>query len=226
MELPLLYYTLPELAEKWGRSENDLLHMAATGELALSVKHFCGYLYVWSERNFRFFCEPIYVQLYPKDAEMFLESWADPEIISSALWEGKKVCILIDETHLIGCKRDARKDDPLLNDTAIANNGAVGPLIIREMEDLRILPDEVARVEAKFPKLAAVGQAGTTAPMATDEIKWTWPEMQEFAKIARKTINNRAKQLGISFLERPPRRGKAPEKGLSESDLRRIMAIK
>jgi hypothetical protein len=61
MSLPRVYYTLPELAEKWKRPENDLLQMAAAGELVLSVKYY-GFVFESTERQFSFIDG--YVQLY------------------------------------------------------------------------------------------------------------------------------------------------------------------
>lgn len=56
-----------------------------------------------------------------------------------------------------------------------------------------------------------------------DEVKWTWPIMKAFTSLDRKTIISRAGRLDIKFQERPPRKGCETEKGLRESDLRRII---
>lgn len=55
-----------------------------------------------------------------------------------------------------------------------------------------------------------------------DETIWTWPKMTTFTGLDRKTIQNRAGWLDIEFQERPSKKG-SPEKGLKESDLRRII---
>lgn len=72
MNLPRLYYTLPELAVKWGCTENDLLHMAATGELRLSVKHSGEGSYSGEGEGIELFDE--YVRIYPDDAERILQN--------------------------------------------------------------------------------------------------------------------------------------------------------
>ncbi|MBM9614769.1 hypothetical protein JWJ90_10785 [Desulfobulbus rhabdoformis] len=56
-----------------------------------------------------------------------------------------------------------------------------------------------------------------------DPVVWTFPEMMKFTGLDRKTIIARAERLSIEFEERPPKRGVKPEKGLRESDLRRII---
>ena len=68
-----------------------------------------------------------------------------------------------------------------------------------------------------------VDQSAPVAEQGRDETIWTWPKMEKFSGRVRKTISNRAGWLGIEFLERPAKKGNTPEKGLKESDLRRII---
>jgi hypothetical protein len=69
---------------------------------------------------------------------------------------------------------------------------------------------------------ATAGKASPVLEQVDDEVTWTWRELEKITKITRKTIQNRARKLNIKFEERPPKRGSEPEKGLRESDWRRI----
>lgn len=61
-----IFYTLPELAMRWGKSEDDLIHLAAAGSLPLSISYegYISGLPVWSCQGF--------LSLYPHDAAKFL----------------------------------------------------------------------------------------------------------------------------------------------------------
>lgn len=142
MELSRIYYTLPEFAEKRKWSENDLLHLAATGELELSVEYRGWAL---DQSVGRILLIKSHIQLYPHSVEAFMDGVTKIDI---ALFKGKRIMLPVDEFKLMLLKQWASERDewfPYL---------CVCPFEIKTVENLRILSAEVARMETKFPELA------------------------------------------------------------------------
>ncbi|GEM_PF-6280273 len=172
MNLPRVYYTLPELAEKWKRSESDLLQMAAAGELELSVKY-----RGWALDQTTGHILPVksHVQLYPQGVEALQDGITK---VDGASLRGNSVMIPTDEPSLNRLKCWASEFDSLLPFVEVT------PLEIKRLGDLRILPAEAERMEAKFPELAGRnetsaetvdqarnGTAGQSGPPPLDPMK-------------------------------------------------------
>lgn len=164
MDLPRLYYTLPKAAAQWGVSEDDLLHLAAAGELRLSVQHY------GEGHNLKDDCVLIdgYVQLYADDCQGILEFGYEKYagLIRMISWEGEPYYITDKyqgERHVIrtviGQKYGHDKvgkgefyllEKDLCTKSGISTGIPVYYLTIRNTSDLLILPDEFKRVEAKY----------------------------------------------------------------------------
>lgn len=137
MTLPKLYYTLPQLARKWGKLEDDLLHMAALGELVLSVRHHSIKLKLL-ETHIK---NAGYVQLGQNESKAILENGIKKgHKVDIAEWQG--------ETVYLGNMNFVH--DPSLFFIAESKP----PILLNSTSDLFILHDEVARVESEYPDIA------------------------------------------------------------------------
>lgn len=137
-----LFYTLLELAEKWGCTENDLLHQAMADELVLSVKY-RGWAF--DQSVCRIMVVKDHIQLSPHNVEAVVDGVAR---IDSARFKGNPVMFPVDESSLRRFKEWASERDEWFSSVGVS------PLEIKGVEDLRILTAEVERMEAKFPELA------------------------------------------------------------------------
>lgn len=192
MSLPRLYYTLPELAEKWGKTESDLLQMAAAGELELSAKYRGWAL---DQSVCRILMIKDYIQLHPHSVEAFMDGVTK---IDSARFKGKPIMLPVDEFNLILLKQWASEQDPCF-DIVMATS-----FKICDLKDFRILPAEVARMEAKFPELAGRDEAAVEAADHThketavqDCILYDIQSQVELAKrcsVTPKTVSNWTKK--------------------------------
>ena len=165
MIISRLYYRLPELAEKWGKTENDLLQMAAAGDLVLSVNH-----YGWGLNTDKFH-EPTkiagYVQIDPLYAESILNNGIDgmSETIGFVRWRGDKIDIRAEgalERYTARCAEFLTQGYKAI----LPYSFSADPLRIKSNADLLILHDEAQRIEEDHDELV---QHSHTPPPAEDE---------------------------------------------------------
>ena len=128
MKIPRLYYTLPELAEEWKLPEDALLHMAAGGKLELSAYYAgegrgaSGVMKIFGD-----------VQIFPEDAEEILRNGIGKyREVFRVKWKGEKIFL---KPLILPITPDTLTDPPV---------------ILYNMSDLHILPDEAARVDAIY----------------------------------------------------------------------------
>lgn len=107
---------------------------------------------------------------------------------------------------------------------AVDNVDSLPKFVDRHGPTLILLP--LLQAENTFhplQKQATADQATPVVDQVSDELTWTWPRLEKITKLSRRTIQKRAEELDIKFEERHPKRGHMPEKGLRESDWRRIV---
>lgn len=165
MTLPRLYYTLPELAEEWKKRESDLLHMAATGALQLSVKHYGAGHYLDEDNADVDVIIDGYVQLESDDCETLIEfGLKGSGLIRSVWWQDKRVYIT-DRYQLekdiirhalqmeFGVDAAYMLEDEVFQKKGIRKGVPANQLFVRDLDDLLIIPDEASRVEDLYPEL-------------------------------------------------------------------------
>lgn len=162
MIISRLYYRLPELAEKWGKTEEDILQMAAAGELELSVNH-----YGWGLNTDKFH-EPTkiagYVQIDALYAESILNHGLDgmSETIGFVRWRGDKIDIRAEgalERYTARCAEILTQGYKAI----LPYSFSADPLRIKSNADLLILHDEAQRIEEDHDELV---QHSHTPPAA------------------------------------------------------------
>lgn len=132
MELPREFYKLSELAEKWNRSVEDLLHMAAARELVLSF-YFSGMVSGFSKE-----LPGGMISADPGGVYSFYGSLS-AESIKSVLINSNDENMWSNYIHHLSL-RDGRT--ALLAESEIIST-----------HKLLVMSDEVARIEAKFPDI-------------------------------------------------------------------------
>jgi hypothetical protein len=146
-----IFYTLPELAIRWGKSEDDLIHIAAAGSLPLSISyegHISG-LPVLSCQGF--------LSLYPHDAAKFLL--------------GTDSVVEISRFYDPDCDPNSPRKhfSPITLPENYENledavQNAVPTKLKKTRADLVVMARAVTRLEAEQPELLAQRDpAGTTA---------------------------------------------------------------
>lgn len=138
MEPPNFHYTLPALAKKWNKSENDILQIATLGGLALSVKHNSIKLALLdaASRNSG------YVQLELSDVQFILDfGLIAHHEIHVARCAGEEVAF---------SERLKKRKDMFPFSSADKDP----PLVIKSITDIFIHCDEVFRVEKIYPEIA------------------------------------------------------------------------
>lgn len=234
-----LYYTLEELAKKWNITTEKILFAAKKNNIKLSV-WWNGFFVINGGAHLSDW-------LWVDD---FIEI---PPGVVGCMFDRALNCGGLEDEFTVrdGVLKDGRKgwlhyiapDSPELDDLPI-NNAETKPdgkllrkLSIRpapiKISDLCVLPEEISRVEKEQQEQVnkdSIPEAhhdhGDKTDTNHDKVYWTFPDMRRFTGLDRKTIINRANWLGIEFEERPPKRGAKKEKGLHESDLRRIINYK
>lgn len=158
-----IFYTLPELAMRWRKSEDDLIHMAAAGGLPLSIiyeGHVSG-LPVWSCQGF--------LSLYPHDAAKFLLG-NKPEVEISRFYD-PDCDPNSPRKHLFPITLPENYED-----LEEAVQSAVPTKLKITRADLVIMARAVIRLEAEQPELLAQGTPVVST--ASKEAESAFPDVE------------------------------------------------
>ena len=151
-----IFYTLPELTKRWGKSEDDLIHMAAAGALPMSIGYegYISGLPAWSCQGF--------LTLYSHDVAKFLL--------------GNKPVVQVSRFYDPDCAPDSSRKhfSPITLPENFENleeavQSAVPTKLKIARTDLVVMAHAVARLEAAQPELLA--RRGSAANKARDGVE-------------------------------------------------------
>lgn len=201
MEPLNFYYTLPALAEKWNKSDNDLLRMATLGGLVLSVKHNSVSLTLLETKS----RNSGYVQLELSDVQSILEFG----IIGSyeifvARWDGQEVAFN---------KKLKKRGNSFSFTTADMDP----PLIIKSNSDIFIHYDEVVRVETLDPEIAqkSYNQNHSQQPVVEDRLYVGNKDIASYSNLSDNCLRTWMEIARVEFT----RKGRSPALYRSQIDM-------